>query len=263
MKASHKNRKPIMLQRDELLAYLAEMLNVQAFADYAPNGLQVEGRTDIKKIVTGVTACQALVDAAVERKADALLVHHGYFWKGEDACIVGMKKQRLGALLAADINLLAYHLPLDAHPELGNNTELAKRLNLQQEGVFGSETGTPIGQYGRLAQAISAEAFGKLLTRKLGREPLYIAGTDADIQTVAWCTGAAQSYLEQAAALGVDAFVTGEISEQTVHVARELGLHFFSAGHHATERGGVQALGAHLATHFGLTVEFVDIHNPV
>ncbi len=252
-----------MLQRDELLAYLAEMLNVQAFADYAPNGLQVEGRTDIKKIVTGVTACQALVDAAVERKADALLVHHGYFWKGEDTCIVGMKRQRLGALLAADINLLAYHLPLDAHLELGNNTQLAKLLGLQQEGVFGSETSTPIGQYGRLAQALSAEAFGKLLASKLGREPLHIAGTDGDIHTVAWCTGAAQSYLEQAAALGVDAFVTGEISEQTVHVARELGLHFFSAGHHATERGGVQALGTHLAAHFGLAVEYVNIDNPV
>ncbi len=252
-----------MLQRDELLAYLAEMLNVHAFADYAPNGLQVEGRTDIKKIVTGVTACQALVDAAVERKADALLVHHGYFWKGEDTCIVGMKRQRLGALLAADINLLAYHLPLDAHPELGNNAQLAQLLGLQQEGVFGRETGTAIGQYGRLTPALSAAAFGKLLARKLGREPLHIAGTRGDIHTLAWCTGAAQSYLEQAAALGVDAFVTGEISEQTVHVARELGLHFFSAGHHATERGGVQALGVHLATRFKLEVEFVDISNPV
>ncbi len=252
-----------MVQRDELLAYLAEMLDVQAFADYAPNGLQVEGRANIKKIVTGVTACQALVDAAVERKADALLVHHGYFWKGEDTRIVGMKKQRLGTLLAADINLLAYHLPLDAHPGLGNNTQLAKLLGLQQEGVFGSETGTPIGQYGRLTQTVNAEAFGKLLARKLGREPLHIAGASDTIHTVAWCTGAAQSYLEQAAALGVDAFVTGEISEQTVHVARERGVHFFSAGHHATERGGVQALGAHLATHFGLAVEFVDIDNPV
>ncbi len=254
-----------MIQRDELLTYLAELLNVSTFADYAPNGLQVEGRTEIKKIITGVTACQALVDVAVERKADALLVHHGYFWKGEDACIVGMKRQRLGALLAADINLLAYHLPLDAHPELGNNTQLAKLLGLQLEGTFGNESdGSPaIGQYGRLAQALSAGAFGELLARKLGRKALHIAGTTRDIHTLAWCTGAAQSYLEQAVALGVDAFVTGEISEQTVHVTRELGLHFFSAGHHATERGGVQALGTHLATRFGLEVEFVDINNPV
>jgi len=253
-----------MIQRDELLRYLAEILNVQAFADYAPNGLQVEGRAEIKKIMTGVTACQALVDAAVRHGADALLVHHGYFWKGEEACIVGMKKQRLGALLAADINLLAYHLPLDAHPELGNNTQLAKLLGLQIEGTFGSESSGPaIGQYGRLVSAVSAEAFGELLACKLGREALHIAGATSDIHTVAWCTGAAQSYLEQAAALGVDAFVTGEISEQTVHVARELGLHFFSAGHHATERGGVQALGTHLAARFGLEVEFVDIDNPV
>jgi len=252
-----------MIQRDELLAYLAEMLNVQAFADYAPNGLQVEGCTEIKKIVTGVTACQALVNTAAEREADALLVHHGYFWKGENACIIGMKRQRLGTLLATNINLLAYHLPLDAHPELGNNAQLAKLLGLQQEGTFGNEGSTAIGQYGRLVQTVSAEAFGELLTRKLGRAPLHIAGATGDIHTVAWCTGAAQSYLEQAAALGVDAFVTGEISEQTVHVARELGLHFFSAGHHATERGGVQALGAHLAARFGLEVEFVDIDNPV
>jgi len=256
-----------MVQRDELLTYLAEMLNVQAFADYAPNGLQVEGRAVIKKIITGVTASQALVDAAVAREADALLVHHGYFWTGEEARIIGMKRRRLGALMAADINLLAYHLPLDAHPELGNNTQLAKLLGLQIEGTFGSESGThagpAIGQYGRLAQAMSATAFGERLARKLSREALHIAGGSDDIHTLAWCTGAAQSYLERAAALGVDAFVTGEVSEQTVHVARELGLHFFSAGHHATERGGVQALGAHLATHFGLEVEFVDIDNPV
>lgn len=253
-----------MIQRDELLTYLEEMLNVRTFADYAPNGLQVEGRSEIKKIITGVTACQALVDAAVERGADALLVHHGYFWKGEAASIVGMKKQRLSALLAADINLLAYHLPLDAHPKLGNNAQLAKLLGLQPEGSFGADGGGPaIGQYGRLTPALSAGAFGDLLARKLGREALHIAGSTADIHTLAWCTGAAQSYLEQAAALSVDAFVTGEISEQTVHVARELGLHFFSAGHHATERGGVQALGTHLAAHFGLMVEFVDIDNPV
>ncbi len=252
-----------MIQRDELLAYLGEMLSVRSFADYAPNGLQVEGGIEIKKIITGVTACQALVNIAVECGADALLVHHGYFWKGENACIVGMKRQRLGALLAADINLLAYHLPLDAHPQLGNNAQLAKLLNLQQEGVFGDDSGTAIGQHGRLAQALSSEDFGKLLARKLGRKPLHIAGTTGEIRTVAWCTGAAQSYLEQAAGLGVDAFVTGEISEQTVHVARELGLHFFSAGHHATERGGVQALGVHLAARFGLDVEFVDIDNPV
>lgn len=251
------------MQRDELLAYLAETLNISTFADYAPNGLQVAGRAEIKKIVTGVTACQALVDAAVARGADALLVHHGYFWKGEDPCVVGMKQQRLKALLAADINLLAYHLPLDAHPQLGNNAQLAALLGMRAEGSFGRGSGPDIGQYGRLIQPQSAETFAELLAQKLSREPLHIVGNAREISTIAWCTGGAQSYLEQAAALGVDAFVSGEISEQTVHVAHELGIHFFSAGHHATERGGVQALGAHLAERFELDVEFVDIPNPV
>jgi dinuclear metal center YbgI/SA1388 family protein len=257
-----------MVQRDELLTYVAELLNVAAFTDYAPNGLQVAGRAELKKIVTGVTACQALVDAAVERGADALLVHHGYFWKGEDPCVVGMKQRRLKALLAADINLLAYHLPLDAHPELGNNAQLAKMLGLKLEGTFGSGSGPEIGQFGRLEQAQNAEAFAAQITQQLGREPLHIgpldmAGGEGEINTIAWCSGAAQSYIEMAAALGVDAFLSGEISEPTVHIAREYGMHFFSAGHHATERGGVQALGAHLAERFGLDVEFVDIENPV
>jgi dinuclear metal center YbgI/SA1388 family protein len=252
-----------MVQRDELLAHLSELLNVDAFADYAPNGLQVEGRREIKKIVGGVTACQALVDVAVDKGADALLVHHGYFWKGEFPCVTGIKKQRLKALLDAEINLLAYHLPLDAHPELGNNAQLAKMLGLQLDGSFGGGGGPDIGQYGHLTEAQSAEAFVNLLTEKLGRAPLHIAGNDSEIRRIAWCTGAAQSYLEQAAELGVDAFLTGEISEQTVHIARERGLHFFSAGHHATERGGVQALGAYLAANLDVEFEFVDIDNPV
>ena len=251
------------MQRDELLAYVAQLLNVEAFADYAPNGLQVAGRAEVQKIVTGVTACQALVDAAVERGADALLVHHGYFWKGEDPCVVGLKQRRLKALLGADINLLAYHLPLDAHPELGNNAQLAALLGLQTEGTFGGGNGPDIGQYGSLAQPQSAEGFAALLAQKLGRAPQHITAGTTEIHSIAWCTGAAQSYLEQAAALGVDAFVSGEISEPTVHLAREHGLHYFSAGHHATERGGVVALGEHLTQRFGLAVEFVDIDNPV
>lgn len=252
-----------MIQRDQLLAHLAKLLNADAFADYAPNGLQVEGRAEIKKIIGGVTASQALVDAAVEKGADALLVHHGYFWTGEPPAVIGIKQRRLKALLAADINLLAYHLPLDAHPELGNNAQLAKLLGFQQEGTFGGGGGPDVGQYGRLSSPQSAEALSRLLADKLGREPLHIAGGSHHIQRIAWCTGAAQSYLEQAVDLGVDAFLTGEISEQTVHIAREHGIHFFSAGHHATERGGVQALGAHLADTFGLDFEFVDIDNPV
>ena len=248
-----------MIQRDTLVNYLADLLEVAAFDDYGPNGLQVEGCAEVKRIIGGVTACQALVDAAVEHKADALLVHHGYFWRGEDACVVGMKQRRIKALLSADINLLAYHLPLDAHDLLGNNAQLAQLLGLKAEGRFGKG----IGQYGSLSAPQTADEFSLLLADKLGRPPLHIAGQSTKIKTLAWCTGAAQGYIEQAAALGVDAFLTGEISEQTVHSARELGIHFFSAGHHATERGGIQALGAHLASQFGLEFMFVDIDNPV
>lgn len=252
-----------MIQRDALVNYLADLLDVAAFDDYGPNGLQVEGRAGVQRIIGGVTACQALVDAAVAHKADVLLVHHGYFWRGEDPCVVGMKQRRIKALLDAGINLLAYHLPLDAHAELGNNAQLAQLLGLEVEGRFGGDVGRDVGQYGRLQAPQTAEGFSALLADKLGRAPLHIVGQSAEIRTIAWCTGAAQSYIEQAAALGVDAFLTGEVSEQTVHSARELGIHFFSAGHHATERGGVQALGAHLADQFGLEFSFVDIDNPV
>lgn len=251
-----------MSSRNELVAYLADFLDVAAFEDYAPNGLQVEGRPKIQRIMGGVTACQALVDVAVEKQVDALLVHHGYFWKGEDPCVVGMKQRRLKALLESGINLLAYHLPLDAHAELGNNAQLAALLGLSVTGGFGGGRGPNIGQFGHLARRLGGADFAALIAGKLGREPLHIPGPQAEIHTVAWCTGAAQDYIEEAAGLGVDAYVTGEISEQTVHVAREVGIHFFSAGHHATERYGVQALGAHLAQRFGLEFEFVDIDNP-
>jgi dinuclear metal center YbgI/SA1388 family protein len=252
-----------MIQRDELIRYLDELLDVGSFDDYGPNGLQVEGGATINKIVGGVTACQALVDAAVERGADALLVHHGYFWKGEDPCVVGMKQRRIKALLDGGVNLLAYHLPLDAHPELGNNAQLAELIGLRAQGGFGGTRGPSIGQYGELESPLSGDAFAEHLADKLDRMPLHIPGPAAQIRRVAWCTGAAQGYIEQAAALGVDAYLTGEVSEQTVHVAREVGIHFFGAGHHATERGGVQALGAHLAQQFAIEFEFVDIHNPV
>lgn len=251
-----------MVQRDELTRYLAELLQVERFDDYAPNGLQLEGSSTVNKIVGGVTACQALVDAAVVKGADALLVHHGYFWRGEDPCVVGIKQRRLKALLDADINLLAYHLPLDAHPQLGNNTCLGTLLGLEARGGFGGGPGPDIGQYGELPSPMSGEAFAALLGKKLAREPLHIPGSNEPIRRIAWCTGAAQGYIEEAAALGVDAYLTGEVSEQTVHLAREVGIHFFAAGHHATERYGVQALGAHLAERHGLEFEFVDIENP-
>jgi dinuclear metal center YbgI/SA1388 family protein len=249
------------MQRKQLIEYIGQLLDINAFSDYAPNGLQVEGRPEINKIVGGVTACQALVDRAVEEGADALLVHHGYFWNGENPCVVGMKQRRLKALLASDINLLAYHLPLDAHPELGNNAQLARLLGLKVEGGFAGNP--PIGQYGELESPMSADAFAARMGEKLGREPLHIPGMGKEIRRVAWCTGAAQGYLEQASLLGVDAYISGEISEPTVHTARETGVHYYSAGHYATERYGVQALGAHLAERFSLDFQFYDIDNQV
>ncbi len=251
-----------MINLDELVTYLDDLLEVDRFADYCPNGLQVEGRPVVRKLVSGVTASQALLEAARERQADAVLVHHGYFWRGEDARIVGMKQQRIKTLLQSEMSLLAYHLPLDAHPVHGNNAQLGERLGLVTEGPFG-QAEPAIGLYGHLPEAMTASGLSRHIEQVLQRTPLHIAGGASVIRSIAWCTGAAQGYIEQAANLGVDAYLSGEISEQTVHVARELGLHYFAAGHHATERYGVLALGDHVAAHFGLAHEFVDIENPV
>ncbi|TVP87782.1 MAG: Nif3-like dinuclear metal center hexameric protein [Pseudomonadaceae bacterium] len=252
-----------MIARSELVAYCNQLLDSDAFADYCPNGLQVEGRASVGKIVSGVTASQALVDAAVAAGADLLLVHHGYFWKGEPAAVVGIKQRRLKALLAHELNLLAYHLPLDVHADLGNNTQLARLMGWQVSG--GLEPGNPrsVGLHGELTHACSGAELALQLDQVLERQPLHIAGHDRPIKRIAWCTGAAQGYIDKAIALGVDAFVSGEISEPTVHAARENGIDYFAAGHHATERYGVQALGAHLAERFGLQHEFIDIDNPV
>ncbi len=252
-----------MITRTDLLSYLETLLSPEQFQDYCPNGLQVAGREAISTLVTGVTASQALLDAAMAAGADAILVHHGYFWKGEDPCVTGLKQQRLRTLLLNDVNLLAYHLPLDGHAELGNNVQLAKVLGIAVSGsIMG--TGSPeLALQGQLPTAQSAEAVAAMLADKLGQAPLLLAGHTRPIKTVGWCTGAAQGYLEQAAAAGLDAFISGEASEQTTHLARELGITYFAAGHHATERYGVQALGAHLAVQFGIEHQFIDIANPV
>ncbi|MEW6729285.1 MAG: Nif3-like dinuclear metal center hexameric protein [Pseudomonadota bacterium] len=250
------------ISRDDLLAYCDGLLNIGAFADYAPNGLQVEGRTDIGRIVSGVTASQALLDAAVEFKADAVLVHHGYFWKGEDARITGMKRRRLATLLRHEINLIAYHLPLDGHPELGNNAQWARALGLGELQGFIGKPGAEIGVRGTFAEPVAGEVLAQRLEALLGRPVLHVAGKPGPIRTVGLCSGGAQGYIGEAAALGLDAYLTGEVSEHTVHVAREMGLHFYACGHHATERFGARALGEHLAERFGLTHRFVDIDNP-
>ena len=247
------------MQLNALTTYIDELLDVARFQDYCPNGLQVQGKAEVLRIVSGVTACQALIDAAVAQGADTLLVHHGYFWKGESSNLVGIKGQRIKSLFAADMSLLAYHLPLDAHEIYGNNIQLGERLGLRSEGRFAQD----IGLFGVTTEAMDLQAFGGHIERTLARKPELISAGDHPIRRIAWCSGAAQGYIEAAAALGVDAYMSGEISEQTVHLARELGIHYIAAGHHATERYGVQALGEHLAVHFGVQHHFVDVANPV
>ncbi len=248
------------MKREELVDYLDGLLVPGKFRDYCPNGLQVEGRDQVVRLVAGVTASQALLDAAVARNADAILVHHGYFWKGEDGRVTGIRRQRLATLLAHDINLLAYHLPLDAHPELGNNAQLAQRLGWVPEGYFGDQD---IAWLGSLETPADLDTLAADVQRVLGRVPLVIGQGGRPIRRIAWCSGGAQGYFEQAIALGVDAYVSGEISEQTVHLARESGVAYIAAGHHATERFGVQAVANHLALQFGINCEFVDLDNPV
>jgi dinuclear metal center YbgI/SA1388 family protein len=240
--------------------YLNGLLQPERFSDYCPNGLQVEGKREINKIVTGVTASYALLEAALQANADAVLVHHGYFWRGEDLPITGIKKRRIQFLLQHEINLFAYHLPLDMHPELGNNVMLAKQLGLSVTGWAGEKNMLALAE---LNAPQTLKEFAALVEAKLKRTPQVIGDLARQVKTVALCTGAAQGYIEQAVAANADVYISGEISEQTVHVARESGMSYICAGHHATERYGIQALGEHLAQKFGLAHEFIDIDNPV
>jgi dinuclear metal center YbgI/SA1388 family protein len=244
----------------DLVTYCDTLLSSATFADYCPNGLQVEGDRAIRRLATGVTASQALIQAAVDQGADALLVHHGFFWKGEPPCLVGMKGRRVRTLIRHGVSLLAYHLPLDAHPELGNNRQLARVLRIDEPSA--TAAGDGLVWQGRLGQPTPGPAFATQVAAALGRTPIHVAGHEGPISRIAWCTGGAQSFIEQAAALGVDAYLSGEISEQTTHQARELGLDYFAAGHHATERYGVQALGEYLAEQLGIEHLFLDLDNP-
>lgn len=245
---------------DELLACCDNLLDCSSWRDYAPNGLQVEGRREISRLVTGVTACQELIDAAIAERADAILVHHGYFWKNEPEVVVGMKRRRLATLLANDLNLIAYHLPLDGHPELGNNAVLAAELGVEVVERFGHQD---LGLAGVLGEAMTVPAFAARIAETLGRTPMVVGPENRTIHRVGLCTGGAQDMIQDAVALGLDAFISGEISERTTHIAREEGITYFAAGHHATERGGVRALGAYLARRYEIEVTFVDIDNPV
>ncbi|GHE22516.1 Nif3-like dinuclear metal center hexameric protein [Halomonas urumqiensis] len=251
------------MNRDELVAACDRELAVQRFKDYTLNGLQVEGRDRVVRVMTGVTACQALIDEAVAWRADVLLVHHGYFWKNEPVAITGMKRQRIESLLRHDINLLAYHLPLDAHPTLGNNAELARRLGFRVDGCADGELGEGLLWLGSPANPLDAAALATHVGECLARQPLLIESPHGgEIRRVAWCTGGAQDMISAAREAGADAFISGEISERTTHLAREQGIHYLAAGHHATERYGVQALGEWLAKRFSIEHRFVDIDNP-
>jgi dinuclear metal center YbgI/SA1388 family protein len=250
------------VSRAKLLEALNGLLQPSLFSDYGPNGLQVEGRPEIHRLVTGVTASRALIDAAIAQGADAILVHHGLFWRGQDGCVTGWMKQRLARLLAHDINLLAYHLPLDAHPTLGNNAQLALRLGVSvldgPAARFGAQSVGLMGQ----RHAVSATELAAHVAHTLGRAVVCVAEPDRPIERVALCTGGAQSYFEAAMAAGADVFITGEISEPQAHLARECGVAYIACGHHASERYGVQAVGAHVAQALGVSHQFIDIDNP-
>jgi len=245
---------------NELRDYNASLLQTGLFKDYCPNGVQVEGRAEVRCIATGVSASQQLLDEAIAWGADAILVHHGYFWRNEDATITGIKKRRIAQLLRNDVSLLAYHLPLDAHSELGNNARLGNLLGLVEQGRFGEQN---IACVGTLAQPQTLAKFTQQIAHGLQRAPQVIGVSAQNIRKVAWCSGGAQGYFEMAIAQGVDAYITGEISEQSYHLARESGVAFIAAGHHATERYGIQALGGHLAAQFGLEHQFFEEDNPI
>ncbi len=245
--------------RQTLLNSFNELLQPERFKDYGPNGLQVEGKESILRMVSGVTASRALIEAAIAHKADAIFVHHGLFWRGMDGRITGWMKQRIQLLLAHDINLFAYHLPLDAHPEFGNNAQLGRVLGLEADGQFGDQNLGVIGS----GQFINAQALADHVQARLGRQTIVVSSNSQEpIHRVAWCTGGAQGFFESAIAAGADAFITGEISEPQAHLARETGVAFIAAGHHATERYGAPAAAAHVAQQLGIEHQFIEIDNP-
>ena len=250
------------VSNSQLLEFLNALLTSEKVNDYCPNGLQVEGKREVTKLVTGVTASQALIDHAVSINADAILVHHGYFWKNESPCITGMKRKRIHTLLQHNINLYAYHLPLDIHPSLGNNAQLAKLLDIVDIAPLDTNNQQSVVMQGRFEGGIYPTELSDLLSYVLTKTPLHVPANKTTIETVAWCTGGGQGYIDLAAEKGIDAYITGEVSEQTIHTAREMDIHFYAAGHHATERYGVKALGEYIQQELEIETIFVDIDNP-
>ena len=245
--------------RSAIETYLNNLLDVGRFRDYGPNGLQVEGRPTIARLVSGVTASRALIEAAIVQRADAILVHHGLFWRGQDGRVTGWLKQRLQLLLRHELNLFAFHLPLDAHPEWGNNAQFGARLDLRADAHFGEQD---LGFLGSLAVPLELDVLARRVATQVGRAPTVVGGDGRPIRRVGWCTGGAQGYFEGAIAAGADAYITGEISEPQAHYARETGVAFVACGHHASERFGAPALGAHVAATFGLQHSVIEIDNP-
>jgi len=253
-----------MAQLNLIVEYCNDLLSINEFSDYCPNGLQVEGDNEVNRIICGVTACQDLIDAAIEKQADMILVHHGYFWKNEDATITGIKRKRIQRLLEHGISLLAYHLPLDAHPDLGNNITLAQKLKLNVDSCVLQGAAKGLLWSGELVSTMSANELSNHIENQIERKPLHLPDASGKpIKTIGWCTGGAQHYIENAAEMGLDAFISGEVSEQTFHLAKELDIHYFAAGHHATESYGVQALAQHISEKFSVKSEFINILNPV
>lgn len=252
-----------MVKLSDLIQWCDRTLKTAEFKDYAPNGLQIEGKAEVKKILCAVTASQDAIDAAIHQQADLLLVHHGYFWKGEPYPITGMRGKRIKSLIQHDISLVGYHLPLDSHPILGNNAAIADILALENIEALDPTERNPIGNIGYLKQPMSAEAFKAVLTEKLGFNTIHLPAAKTQIQKIGFCTGGAQDYIEKAAAQACDAYISGEVSERTFYQAQELNVHYFACGHHATERYGVQRLGKAISEHFNIEYSYFELNNPI
>jgi dinuclear metal center YbgI/SA1388 family protein len=247
------------MKTTEFIMAADALLGASQFKDYGPNGLQVEGKSEIRHVVSGVTASLALIEAAVQRNADALFVHHGLFWRGQSGVVTGWMRKRLALLLEHSINLIAYHLPLDAHTELGNNAQLGRLLGLKADTHFSDYN---IGFMADAGNVNTVDVLAHKIEQSLHRKPTILPGDRRTLKRIAWCSGGAQGYFEAAVAAGADVYITGEISEPQAHLARETGVAFIAAGHHATERYGAPAVAAFLTQRFGLTHEFIDIDNP-
>ena len=252
-----------MAKLQDIIQWCDQTLKSPEFKDYAPNGLQIEGKTEVRKILAAVTASQDAIDAAIRENADLLLVHHGYFWKGEAYPITGMRGKRIKSLIQHDISLLAYHLPLDSHPSLGNNAAIADLLKLERIEALDPSERHPIGNIGYLNQPMPVEDFKKFVSETLKFDVTHLPADKNMIEKVGFCTGGAQDYIVKAAEQGCDAYISGEVSERTFYEAKELGVHYFACGHHATERYGVQRLGQAISEQFDIEYVYFELNNPI